>query len=155
MVLWYTQFFWIFKVSGLNYFFLLKLWLYPFRSCPWNRKKKITDDAAKCVFLTVHAHPSPEVFRSSIGKWGGSFAEVFFIKCREKKLTKAQAKPSPRISCGWLVVWVPKEVCGHRVRTTCLGKDERSKPCLFLRSLKIGCPQMSKRSKINHRYLTF
>ena len=42
-------------------------------------KKKFTADAAKSVLLTVHAHPPPEVFLRSIGKWGGSFAEVYFI----------------------------------------------------------------------------
>ena len=52
-----------------------------YRSCSWNRKKKFTVDAAKCVLLTVHAYPSPEVFWRSIGKWGGSFTEVYFIKC--------------------------------------------------------------------------
>ena len=40
MISWYTHSFWIFKVSGLNYFFLLKLWSYPSRSYSWNSKKK-------------------------------------------------------------------------------------------------------------------
>jgi len=34
----------------------------------------------KCVPHGPH-NPSPEVFLRSIGKWGGSFAEVYFIKC--------------------------------------------------------------------------
>jgi hypothetical protein len=29
-----------------------------------------------CVLHTVHTYPSPEVFRRSIGKWEGSWAEV-------------------------------------------------------------------------------
>jgi len=44
-------------------------------------KQKNTADAAKSVLRTVHSYPSPEVFLRSTRKWGGSFAEVFFIKC--------------------------------------------------------------------------
>jgi hypothetical protein len=75
MIAWHTHCLWIFKVSGLNCFFLLNLCLYVYRSCSWNRKKKITDDDAKCVFLTVNVYPSPEVFLKEHRK-------VYFIKCR-------------------------------------------------------------------------
>jgi hypothetical protein len=40
---------------------------------------------AKRNFFSRHTArqslPNIDVFRRSIGKWGGSFAEVFFIKC--------------------------------------------------------------------------
>ncbi len=33
------------------------------------------------MWSTRSTHPSPEVFLRSMRKWGGCFAEVFFIKC--------------------------------------------------------------------------
>ena len=46
-----------------------------------NSKKKNHGCAAKYVLHTVNTYPSPEVFLRSMRKWGGCFAEVFFIKC--------------------------------------------------------------------------
>ncbi len=68
------------KVSGLNCFFLLNLCLYSYRSCSWNRKKKIHGWRRKmCTPHGPHI-PVSRGFLRIIGKWGGSFDEVYFIE---------------------------------------------------------------------------
>jgi hypothetical protein len=70
------------KSLWIKIFFPPEFVIVPFRLVFLKlQKKKITACAAKSVLRTVHTYPSPEVFLRSIGKWGGSFAEVYFIKC--------------------------------------------------------------------------
>jgi len=70
------------KSLWIKIFFPPELAIVPFRLTFLKlQKKKITACAAKSVLRTVHTHPSAEVFLRSMRKWGGSFAEVYFIKC--------------------------------------------------------------------------
>ncbi len=70
------------KSLWIKIFFPPELAIEPFRLTFLKlQKKKITACAAKSVLRTVHTHPSAEVFLRSMRKWGGSFAEVYFIKC--------------------------------------------------------------------------
>jgi hypothetical protein len=76
MISWYTHCLWIFKVSGLNCFFPPEF-VFVHLPLMFLKSKKKIHGWTKCV----HACPSPKVFLRNIGKWGGAFAEVYFIKC--------------------------------------------------------------------------
>ncbi len=81
MISWHTHYLWIFKVSGLNCFFLLNLCLYPSRSYSWNPKKKIHGWSLKVCGSHGQHIPVSRGFPKEHEGMGGVFVEVFFIKC--------------------------------------------------------------------------